>query len=280
VVSKPYQTLSASLDAPIIKRKFQRDVFSLGIILSGDRAGDSEYGTTSGELSLSYIKALGRSNRFFWGFGLRGGYTQRTINYEKLSFDVQYNGFFYDSNLPIGEHFTVSNINFVDFAVGTHIFYQSGYDENFKAGYSLTHPGQPDISFLGDNSVRLPMKHCLYIAYEREIAQHIYLQPSIHTFLQDNFREILIGANFKHVKITNPDAYQAFYYGLHTRTADAAVAFFGFDHRKMHMGFSYDINYSLLRRASYGLGGFEISVCWLFNRSKVSRIKMVPCPMF
>lgn len=280
VVTKPYQTLSASIDAPIIKRKFQRDVFAIGLLMLGDKAGDSEYGTTQAELSLSYIKAIGRSNRLFLGIGLRGGYTQRSINYEKLHFDVQYNGFFFDPALPIGEQFTLNNLSFLDFAAGTNLFYQLGQEQSISMGYSLSHPGRPDISFMGDKSVRLPIKHTLYAVYEKEIAQRIYLQPSAYFFVQENFREILIGVSAKQVKYSNPAAYQAFHYGLYSRAVDAAVVYFGLDQRSIHLGFSYDVNYSRLRKGSHGFGGFEISLTWLLNKGKSNKIKSIPCPMF
>lgn len=280
IVTKPYQTFAASIDAPLIKRKFQRDILSFGLVLISDKAGDSEFSTSQAELALGYIKALGSSNRFFLGVGLRGGYIQRTLNYEKLSFDKQYNGFFYDPDLPQGELFTQNRQSMFDFSAGLHLFYQIAQEENLMAGYALSHFTQPDISLMGDKSIRLPMKHAIYFSYEREWKQRIYLQPSVYYFLQENFMETLVGITLKQVKFSNPDAYQAYYYGIHTRAADAAVAYFGLDHRTMHFGFTYDINYSKLRKASYGAGGFEIAVSWLINRSKTSKIKAIPCPMF
>ncbi len=279
-VTVPFQTLAVSLDAPFLKRKFQRDVFAIGLMLVGDRAGDSEFGTTQAELALSYIKALGGSNRTFIGFGARGGYTQWTINYEKLNFDQQYNGFFFDPTLPTGEYSLSSSLSYYDFTAGMHFSHQFSHFEILSVGYSLSHLSRPDISLIGDQSVRLPMRHALYSTYEREVRPAIYIQPSAYFFLQNNFREVLLGITIKQERISNPDSYYALYYGVHSRAVDAAVLFFGSDKRNMNMGFSYDINYSLLRQASKAMGGFEISLNWKLQRKKSSRIKMVPCPMF
>lgn len=279
-VTVPYSTISASFDMPFLKRKFRGDMFGLGLVFNSDKAGDSEFGTTQANLSFSYIKSLNDRNNHFISFGLQAGIGQRTINYDDLFFDFQYNGNNYDPNLYSGQSFTVQDFIFNDLSSGVHWFYQKSRDLNFSAGIAVFHINRPKISLLNDGKIRLNEKYMFYGNSQFEISQKVDLKPEFLFALQGNYRELIVGSTIKFERNSNPKKYTAMNFGIYSRMKDAVILIIGMEYKKISYNLSYDINYSKLKSASNSMGGLEISINYIINASKKNIIKAVPCPIF
>ncbi|MCF8298971.1 MAG: PorP/SprF family type IX secretion system membrane protein [Saprospiraceae bacterium] len=279
-VTVPYSTISASFDMPLLKRKFKGDMFGIGVVFNSDKAGDSEFGTTQANLSFSYLKSLNQRNNHFISFGLQGGIGQRTINYDDLFFDSQYNGNNYDPNLFNGENFTVQDFIFNDIGSGVHWFYQKNRNLNFSAGLAVFHINRPKISLLNDGKIRLNEKYMFYGNSQFEVSDKVDLMPGFLFASQGKYKELIIGSNIKFERNSNPKKYTAMNFGVYTRTKDAVILIIGMEYKRISYNLSYDINYSKLKTSSNSMGGLEISINYLINKSKTAKIKAVPCPIF
>ncbi len=255
-------------------------MFGAGISLYSDKAGDSDYGTTQLDLSFSYIRALNNFNNHFVSIGVEAGIAQRSIDYTKLTFDEQYNGFTYDPNLSNGEDFSTDAFTFADISAGIHWYYQVDNDWYFDGGFGLFHINKPNQSLMNDDNIKLNSRINLYANTEFKISEQEYLGPGILYMNQGPYNEILFGSMIKFDRSNNWKN-SAFKLGLYTRLMDAAIIIAGLEYNGLDFGISYDVNYSKLSKVSRTQGGFEIAVIYsIVKKNKKIKHKEVPCPIF
>ncbi len=279
-VSVPFQTFAASVDAQIIKRKEKGDMIGIGLSAFSDKAGDSKFGTQQASLSLSYVSVLGNSNRNLLGFGIQASFVQRSLDYNALYFDNQYNGSIFDPSRPTGETFAVSNYSYPDLSAGINWFTNISYDFSLQTGFSLWHLNRPVQSLKDDKSVRLSTKGVFYSEAEITLSKPYRLMPAIFFQRQGTFSELMIGSRFKYIIEKNRYAYSAFITGLFYRNRDAIALLTGFEYKNMKLGLSYDFNISSLHPASNYRGGLEIYFTWKLSEKHYKKPKDLPCPIF
>jgi len=279
-VSVPFQTFSATLDAQFLKRKQKGDMFGIGFNAFSDKAGDSKFGTQQVNMALNYVKALGGSNRNLLGFGVQVGYVQRSLDYNALYFDNQYNGTSFDPNLSTGENFAVDNYQYLDMAAGINWYSNISYDFKLQTGLSFWHLNMPMQSLKNDNNVKLSIKGIFYSEAEISLGLPYRLMPSILFQQQGTYSEVMVGARFKYISEAKREKYAAFSTGIFYRNNDAIALYTGFDYKTMAFGVSYDFNISSLRVASNYLGGIEVNFWWKLNKEHHPKQKDLPCPIF
>lgn len=279
-VSVPFQTYSATFDAQLLKRKQKGDMLGVGFNAFSDKAGDSKFGTQQVNMALNYVKALGGSNRNLLGFGIQAGYVQRSLDYNALYFDNQYNGTTFDPLLSTGEQFGVNNYQYLDFAAGVNWFSNISYDFKLQTGLSLWHLNMPLQSLKNDNAVKLSIKGIFYSEAEITIGKPYRLLPTFLVQRQGTYTEIMIGTRYKYIIHQKKADYSAFSSGIFYRNKDAIAFYTGFDYKTMSLGVSYDFNISGLKPASRYLGGVEINFWWKLPKNLQPKPKDLPCPIF
>ncbi|MEI6348655.1 MAG: PorP/SprF family type IX secretion system membrane protein [Bacteroidota bacterium] len=279
-VTKPYTTFMASYDAPIIKRPYRQDLFGLGVTAFRDVAGDSHFGTTQLNLSLSYIKALNRRNNNFVSFGLQLGGAQRNITYSELYFDEQFVNGRFDPSMQNSEQFSRSNFIFGDISVGSAWSFHKRYRQSYQVGISLSHLNQPKQSLFDDQNTRMDMKTMITFTSQQKASEDIDVYPMLMASFQGTYYEVLLGGQTRYIFSKNSSTYTTFNAGIFYRFGDAAFVMFGAEYMRYQFGISYDINTSKLHNASRYQGGWEISLNYLFNKNTPRKIKEVPCPIF
>ncbi len=279
-VTTPYQTVAASAETQLLKRKFHRDLFGGGLQINRDKAGDSEFGTFQALFSLSYIKSINKKNTHFISLGVQAGPSQRTINYNSLMFDNQHNGDAFDPALSHGENFEKSNFWYFDFSSGLHWHLQLDKEQRYDAGFALFHINNPNQSLLGYNNILLDKKFVIYGNSLLQFWKNTDLLPSILFMNQGKYRELTFGTRARFVKEKKIDEYTATNFGLFVRHKDAVIVVFGLDYRSYTFGISYDINISNLKVASNSRGGLELSASYRLNRTGKVIPREVPCPIF
>lgn len=279
-VTVPFLQISASIDLQMVKRKFHRDMFGVGVMFNSDKAGDSDFGTTQGVLALSYIKAINKRNNHFLSFAVSGAFAQRSINYANLVFDNQFNGEIFDPNLMTGEYFSSDMYTFYDINAGVHWLYKPQHDLSFQGGIAVFHINQPGQSLIEDEQLKLPVKFHVYGSSQFKINSKAELLPGFLWANQGPHNELLFGSRVKFTRSFNPDNYSAIYFGAFSRLVDAVSIMANFENKNMIYGLSYDINYSKLVPASHMRGGFELSIIYSFQNRESNKLKAVPCPIF
>ena len=202
------------------------------------------------------------------------------IDYDKLNFDNQFNGSYYDPSLANGEKFSKSSYTYLDLSAGINWFLQTGDRVTFNAGFAMFHINTPNLSFFDNSDVVLNRKEVLYANTSFDISKSIDLIPSLLFMKQDNYTELTYGATLKFITESNPFYYSALNFGTFIRQTDAAIVSLGLDIRKTSIGISYDFNFSDLHPASRYLGGYEISLIYIISYQHQNKIKEIRCPIF
>ncbi|MFA4853048.1 MAG: PorP/SprF family type IX secretion system membrane protein [Bacteroidales bacterium] len=279
-VTTPFKTLSASYDMPVRKRYFKQDIFGGGIVFNRDQAGDSKFGTTQANISLSYIRSISRINNQFVSFGIQAGAAQRTIDYSKLVFDSQYDGTSFNPALSNNEQFSKENFIFFDLSAGAYWHYIRHKGLYYNGGIALFHINKPKQSLFGNNDIRLDRKFVMHGNSQFEVTKKILVLPGFLFMQQGTCNEIDIGALGKFIIEPAEANYLALQFGMYYRFKDALNFIAGLDYKNISVGINYDVNTSNLVPASHSRGGFEISLIYIMNNNTKTYVKKVPCPIF
>ncbi len=271
-VATPFKTMAASFDMPALRNYNGYKMTGLGISFLRDKAGKSEYGFTQINLNVSQAVAVSKFQEL--SIGLSFGYGQVAANLNGLRWDNQYNGVEYDPSLATGEGLYFPKSNYFDISAG---FLARFFDQNLnesQVGISASHLNRPWQGTLSDvNTDVLRMKIIAHGRTEIPVGQApgTSIIPSAYVALQSASTEYVGGLNVKtslgmKSLYTGYNSQSYLYIGGFYRYRDALIANVAYEYRSMlKVGFSYDINFSLLTPASASRGGMEISLAWLGN---------------
>lgn len=285
-VGSSYRTFNVSTDVAVLK-KSTGSRMGIGIDVFSDKAGDAKMGTTTGALHLSGVIAADDHNLL--SAGVSGGFGQRSLSYDKLYWDSQYNGMQYDATLPSGEPLTFANHGYLDLSAGVGWFYGDGHStlssndaRTINLGFAVHHINKPVYSFYGDQDQRLPIKYIFHGQADIGIKNYsLILEPSYLVMIQGGHREITPGMIVKYTpreasKYTGRIKASAFLLGGYFRVKDAVVIATGYEFSNWSIRMSYDVNVSNLKTATQARGGFELALSFIapnpFGGSKSTRL--------
>ncbi len=286
--SNAFSTYSFSYDQRIPVGRY--DYFGVGATFWGDRAGEANFSTLTGKLSLSYSKRMG-GNRNFGNYlvvGAEGGVAQRSIDFLNLRWGTQHDGEGgFDPNANSQEDkFDRDNFLFGDLAAGLLWFMVFDENNNLYLGGSFHHLNRANQSFSTEGEDLLYSRFTVHGGGEFLMGDRFGLVPGFIVMSQGPSFELNAGTGFKFLLGNARLNYQAFQIGAWARIAnrlesgilgDAAILSARFDYNSFSLGFSYDINISPLRPASNSQGAFEFALVYrICGREK----RNVYCPNF
>ena len=277
-VTVPYRTFAASFDWNSKQNIIKLGQLSFGLQFMNAVAGDGNFTTTLIRFSTAWQYPFNNDNSML-SVGANVNYNQHTLDFSKLYFGSQYNGFYFDPQLSTQENYTVNSFKYADFSFGAALMHKLNNGIPFYAGLSLNHLNRPQQTFFDENSNLLAMKFSFYMKSEIELKEKIDAIPSVAIFNQGTHREILYGGLLRFE--TAYSSVRNIYFGGWLRHGDAGIIKIGFDYQNVNVGFSYDFNFSSLRVASNGFGGAEIGIIYIFNTPTPLPISpKKTCPVF
>lgn len=279
-VTKPYQTISTFFDMQFFKKRYRKDALGLGVLFNADIAGDSKYSTLYSGIAITYIKSVSFRNNQFISIGIMPGILQNSIDFSALTYDNQFNGNYFDPNIPHNEQTGKKSILNFDVSAGLQWLYQPSLNNVFNLGFSVFHISEPRIGLLFNNKIRLDRKYTLHGNAKFGASSDLDIVPSLMMSKQGPFFEAVFGTMLKYNRSKSYIDETSLNFGLYYRYSDALVIMTGFEYKNVNLGVSYDLNLSRLRIASKIRGGLEFSVSYIYNNNKSRRAKDVPCPIF
>ena len=108
----PYKTMSIFADFQFMRDRFRSGWMGLGGMILQDVAGTGNLKSTKAYASVAYHQMLGSTGLLSAGLNL--GYAGKQIAADKLTFDNQWNGRFFDGATPSGEIFQNNSIGYFD----------------------------------------------------------------------------------------------------------------------------------------------------------------------
>jgi len=274
VTSAPFKTFNMCADMAFMKKQ-NGNHMGIGIDFFSDKAGDAAMATTTGQLHLSGVLSANDNNSF--SAGIYGGFGQRSLSYEKLYWDNQFIGGSLDPTAPTMEPTAIPNRTYADMGAGIAWFYGHGHatissndQMTMSAGFAVQHINQPVYTFYGNRDARLPMRFVAHGNADIGIKNYsLVLEPAYIVTIQGGHHEINAGMLVKYwmqeaSHYTGRKQPAAIVLGGYYRFADAFNIVAAYEINYFRVGFSYDVNLSDLTVASRSLGGFEISLRYLY----------------
>jgi type IX secretion system PorP/SprF family membrane protein len=275
-VTVPFSTMTLGGDA--LQPNGIKNI-GVGALLNFDIAGDSRFKTFQFNLSGSYIKKLDKDSTMILSAGIMAGITSRSISYDQLRFDEQFNGMTYDANLPITETFLRENRLYPNFHFGIAFHKILARRSHITAGISLNNITKPKQSYFNVNNITLDRKFNFHAEVAFPITEKMDLMPALLVQQQGKYNESIPGCNLRYRIIDEKGVYKAVSGGLWYRHKDAVYIYGGYElMENWRFGMSYDINLSDLVPASNMRGAIEFSVIHLLNVYKPKKVMHRICP--
>ena len=285
VNSTGYQTATISYDMAILRGKLNGDGLGIGILGLYDKSGTGALRNTTTGLSIAYHKRL--SNDEYkprnLSIGVQGYLTQKSIDFNLLKFESQYDPTSGGTPYASGENFNSADVSYPDLNAG--IMY-SGYvseKSNMYAGVSYYHITQPVETFL-NGTHKIASRFTATLGGSLQMSDKMMLYASAMYMQQAKASNLILGAASGFIMNPNHEddvANSVFYLGAWYRYRDAIAPYVGFEWAKAKIGLSYDINLSGFTTATKGNGGLEISLiyngCIIRNEQRTYNFA---CPRF
>jgi type IX secretion system PorP/SprF family membrane protein len=234
---------------------------SAGLFVLSDKAGTAQMGTFQGLVSGAYHLATTRKDQV--NFGFQAGLMQRSINFDGLKWDAQYNGIEYDPAMSNKEDLLINTVWRYDVGAGFNWIHK-GRRTYLSMGYAVHHYNQNQTILL-KNDDKLALRHTFQGAHEASTSwgklrtEVLYQQQGKAVEVVLGMRgEYRIGSDSRYTKNTTSSA---IYGGVYYRVRDALTPVFGFEFKRQFCGFvSFDIPFSKVAKIAGVLGGPEFTL--------------------
>lgn len=285
----PYQTFSGSAEAKLYFQKGKYDRYITGsLLVDSDKQGSLHLQSTLIGIPVSLTLPVGKRN--FLTFGATPAFGQRRFDTNKLSFDAQWTGRFYDPSASINESQLLQNTNlkYFDLSAGVNFRVQAGTKRNrLDIGGAVHHLNRPHQDFWSSSlttpgNVRLYEKKTLYVNTLFQVRYNMDLIVNGLYQRQGTYEEIVYGAGARFHLNQSPYKELALQVGVDRRQGfnDALIPHVEVLVRTWTLGFTYDVNVWFkqpdIRLATAGKGGPEVALIYRFYKVKPKFFKSCP----
>lgn len=277
-VTTPYKTVAIGAESKIPVGQ-SANYFSVGCQVTHDQAGDSKLSKTQVLPLLVFLKSVDPEKDGYISFGILAGGVQQRFNSSSLRFSDQFINGVYRSSNPTQQQFHTSSRIYWDLTMGIAYSTMVGDDLRFYLGGAYFHLTQPIVGFHEVSIIKLNQKYVFNAGLSVPVANSGRLIIYNDIFIQGGNNQMQAGALYQHTIDDETERGAKIAIGGFYRWNDALVPTIRLSCNKLSAGFSYDVNISKLKKASYGGGGPELTLTYegLFNdRSPESRLR---CPV-
>jgi type IX secretion system PorP/SprF family membrane protein len=277
-VPVPYSTFSLYTDMQALKSPEKYNCFGVGFGLFTDRAGDGQLSLTRADFALAYHLQMGQSS--ILSLGGSAAYIQRSINYDKMTYDFQWNGETFNANNPNGEGKNgIVKTNYANICVGLNYSYFS--DIVFlKISGGLGNVNQPKESFYNSTNA-VGMRPTANVDLTMKVAPGVIINPSIYYATQKDAMELIYGSLFRFNIQPGAEKPTQFILGGYHRMGDAVIGVMGLQWNDFQVMANYDHTLSKLAPYNNARGALEFSVIYqgVYPSSPQNR-RTLGCPRF
>lgn len=272
-VGNPYKTFSAFGDGQLFGDRFENGWVGVGGALLRDVAGTGNLTTTRAFGSVAYHQALGLGSLISAGFNV--GFINKRVNFDKLTFDNQWNGKFFDINAPSGEPFVSNQVNYFSLQAGLNYAYYPNENTYFNAGISVSNVNRPSETFFSPSLVdaRIPVRFTTFLNGSFKYGNMWIVNPNVYVSKLSSAYEFVVGGNAQ--RDLSGDGNTQLILGAYYRVNDAVIPMVGFQQNGYRLSFSYDATASNLSTYNQSRGAYEFS---LIKQGLIDVSRDVKCP--
>ena len=284
----PYNTFSGFADWKIgghNDNKVSNNWLGMGFLYNFDQAGDGNLGLSQIQASLAYHLQMSEFTMFSLGFS--GGYVGRSVNYDQLSFNNQWDGFTFNSSMSSGEKLGIIRSQYYTAGAGVNFAWFPNESVYIKMGGGVANLNQPVESFYGGkNQVQIRPEGNIDLFFQ--LGPNFVINPSAFYATQSTATEIVAGT------LTRTNLGGSYLSGMgdglttqlilggYIRLGDAVIGVIGFQYANVQFVANYDLTISSLAPYNSSYGALEFSLIYqgLYGRNKNSIKKTLGCPRF
>jgi len=247
-----------------------------------DKAGSVGLTQTHLLPALNYHKSLSSEKSSYLSVGFMAGIVQKRIDLSKVTTDMQYNGTRLDPNNLPGENLANVKQSYFDGSMGVSYNTEYGSNNTFFIGAALHHINRPKTTYYRDASVEIKPKYVFSAGTKMNVGEVGSITIQADQSIQGANKEILGGIMYSHKLVETYDGpLYVLHLGTMVRWNDALAPVVKLDKENLSFAFSYDVNISSLKTASFGRGGVELSITYRSFLDRPNSTKgVVLCPRF
>jgi len=278
-VPVPWFTLSGAYDRKYYVLKGDHHFLGGGISLNHDRQGDSKLNLTSLNVNGAYHRILNAHNIISGGLAL--GFSSRGFNSTLLTWDKQWNGEVFNSNLPTGESFSnLERINFLETGLGINYRYQKNQRTYVDAGVSAIHLLKPNAAFYNQDVANLPRRITMSATGQIRVIQSLDIQLQVMQQFQGPYKETIFGGLGKIYLSEKRGKEIQLHAGIGYRTAQSLIPIMAIQFNNIYAGLSYDVDTNNFNDiVNSNKGGPEIHVRYIIANVKPMK-EFKACPIY
>jgi Bacteroidetes-specific putative membrane protein len=277
--ASPYVTGTISYDSKILQNKIINvsepdNYLGLGGMLMYDKAMGGVVKSTYASFNFSYnlkLAEIGESRHRF-GVGFGAIYGRRSIDFSRVTFEEQFTGYGFNTNLPTGESALSEMKPYISVSAGL-LYSYSTEKSNLDVGIAAFHLNRPKQTFLEDKNQRLPVRQVAHVNFETYINDRVVLNTNGIYQFQMEAKYFSIGGALGYY--LGDAAGSLINGGVWYWSDNAIVPYVGLAYKNFQVGASYDITISKLSQATRKPNTSELSI---ILRGIKRPSKVIPCP--
>lgn len=280
-VPVPYRTFSIFADMQALRNRNQSNWLGVGLAFWNDKAGNGDLSLSRIDLSIAYHVQMGESAMI--SAGISAGNAQRTVDFNKLTFDKQWDGFKFDPAKPNFEGGYTDRSSFFDVAAGVNFAYFPNENMYLKIGAGVAHLTQPKETFYEQDN-KMGIRPTGNVDLMVKLNEAIILNPSVYFTTQKGASELVYGTLFT-ANVSGGNNNQkggtSLIFGAFHRWNEAIIGTAGLQYEHFKFMGSYDFTISTLSSANKGKGAFELGIIYEGVYGEFSRQRQsYNCPRF
>lgn len=277
-VPVPYKSLSAYGDVQLLRAHNETNWLGLGAAVFTDKAGDGDLSLNRYEGFMAYHVELGEHQMISAGVSVAS--VQRTVDFNKFTWDAQWDGFEFDHNMSSNERNTISKTSYTDISAGLNYAIYPNEFVYIKIGAGVSHINQPKETFFG-NANTIGMRPTGNVDVTARVGERLIINPSVLYTTQKSASELLYGCLFI-VNVGDPNIASNIVAGIYNRWNDAIVTAIGYEWSGLRLMASYDYTISNLGQYINHNGAAELGVVWQgkYRDAGADRRRAYGCPRF
>jgi len=281
-VPVPYNTFSAFADCKIggnRENTNHNNWLGIGIAFFNDKAGNGNLSLQQVQGNLAYHLQLSEFTMI--SLGLSGATVQRSVNYDNLTFDMQWDGVTFNTHIANGEKVGIIKTSYYTIGAGGNFAWFPNEDVYVKLGGGATNINRPTESFYKSTNT-LDIRPTGYLDVMFKPAQVLIINPAVYYTTQSAASELVAGAQFRILLNSVNTTHTELILGVYDRIADALIGVAGVKLGGLQITANYDFTMSALAPYNNSYGALEISVIYQnpYGKNKDKMSKQFTCPRF
>lgn len=278
----PYNTFSGWADFKVGGNSNNEDHnnwLGVGLAFFSDRAGDGNLSLSQFEGNIAYHLQLSKFTML--SVGLSGSTVQRSVNYDNLIFDTQWDGETFNKYIPNGEKIGILKTSFYTVAPGINFAWFPSEAMYIKLGGSVQNINQPSESFYGNSKNTIDYRPIANLDMLFKTGDVAIINPSVYYTTQKGAQELVFGSLVR-AALSGKDAMLTqLILGIYNRMGDAVIGVAGIQLGPIQFTANYDFTVSTLTPYNSSYGALEFSLIYqrLYHPDQGIK-KTFACPRF